>query len=133
MKIIKKITEFIKNNRSARFILKGSCKKCGICCKNITFMIGEQYLTDKKEFERIKQLDSKYNNFFISGRDENNILLFTCKALKEDNTCSCYSFRSLYCRLYPGIKTKHIRAGAEMLKGCGYYIESNVKFEEFLK
>jgi len=96
-------------------------------------MIGDQYLTREEEFERIKKLDDKYNHFFISSRDETGILLFTCKSLGEDNLCTCYPFRSLYCRLYPRIKTKHIRAGAEMPEGCGYYIESNVKFEEFLK
>ncbi len=96
-------------------------------------MIGKDYLTKQEEFERIKKLDSRYNNFFISGKDENNALLFTCKSLKDDNLCSCYAFRSLYCRLYPKIEVKQLRAGAEMPEGCGYYNESNVKFKEFLK
>lgn len=132
IKTYKKIQNFIKKYKKPRFILKGFCKKCGNCCRNITFMIGDDYLTKIEEFERLKLLDSKYNSFFISGKDENGVLLFACKHLGEDNLCSCYNYRSLYCRLYPFIKTKHIRAGAEMPEGCGYYIESNVKFEEFL-
>ncbi len=131
MNITKRIKQILK--KTPRFILKGSCKKCGNCCRNITFIVGKEYLRHEKEFENLKTLDSKYNNFFISGRDEDGILLFTCRSLGDDNLCSNYALRSLYCRLYPKIMRKHIRAGAEMLEGCGYYIESNVNFEEILK
>ena len=123
---------FLKQ-KTPRFILKGSCKKCGNCCRNITFIIGKKYVTEEEEYESLKKLDSYYNNFILTGKDEDGILLFTCKSLGEDNLCKDYKFRSLYCRLYPRIMRKHIRANAEMLEGCGFYIESNVKFEEFLR
>ena len=96
-------------------------------------MSGDKYLTEEEEFERIKKFDSDYNHFFISGKDENNILLFTCKSLGENNLCTSYFFRSIYCRLYPKIKTKYLNTNTKMLEGCGYYFESNIRFEEFLK
>lgn len=132
MNLAKKITGFLNKDDSPRLVIKGACKKCGNCCRNITFIVGEEYLTREEEFERLKSLDSKYNNFYISGKDENGVLLFACKSLREDNLCSCYAFRSLYCRLYPKIKTKHLKDGIEFPEECGYYIESSVSFEEIL-
>ena len=131
--IFEKIKNFLKKYRKPRLVLKGSCKKCGNCCRNITFMIKDKYLTQEEEFERLKNFDSEYNNFFLSGKDEDGILLFTCKFLGEDNLCTCYALRSFYCRLYPKIRAGHLKSNDEMLEGCGYYIESNIKFEEFLK
>ncbi|OGI00361.1 MAG: hypothetical protein A2Y25_09505 [Candidatus Melainabacteria bacterium GWF2_37_15] len=100
--------------------LKGHCKKCGSCCRNITFAIKKDYIKTEEDFERLKKFDRKYNHFFISGQDEDGVLLFTCKSLTDDNLCRDYFFRSLYCRLYPKIQMKHLKTGGELLDGCGY-------------
>jgi hypothetical protein len=128
-----KFRNFLKKFKKPRLVIKGSCKKCGSCCRNISFMIGGKYLSEPEEFQNLKEFDSQYNHFFISGRDKDGFLLFTCKSINSDNLCKCYHFRSLYCRLYPKIVTKHLATHTEMLEGCGYYIESNVDFKEFLK
>ncbi len=115
--------KILKNTKFPGFKLKGHCKKCGKCCRNITFMIENKYVIEKEEFERMKTFDPKYKHFFISGKDEKGILLFTCKSLGDDNLCGDYFFRSFYCRLYPRIMMKSIKAGAVFPEECGYYVE----------
>lgn len=100
--------------------LKGKCRRCGACCRNIIFMINDKYVTELEEFKQLKAFDNEYNNFYVSGADEEGILLFTCASLGEDNLCKAYLFRSIYCRLYPWIRRKAIKLGAQMLEGCGY-------------
>ncbi len=115
------------------FTLRGNCKKCGHCCRTITFMIDDKYVTDESEFEKLKEIDPKYNHFYPSGIDENGVMFFTCKSLTEDNLCVDYVFRSLYCRLYPHIRMKALLLGAELPDECGYYVEKNKQFKDFLK
>jgi len=112
--------------------LKGKCLKCGNCCRTITFMLNGKYVTDEAEFDRMKEINPKYNHFYPSGKDENGALLFTCKSLSGDNLCKDYIFRSLYCRLYPHISMNALRFGAELPGECGYYAGKNVKFRDFL-
>jgi Fe-S-cluster containining protein len=129
MKIIKNI---IKKFQSPKFIMDGSCKRCGTCCRMITFKIQDKFITSEEEFERLKIWQPRYKHFFISGKDEEGILLFTCKSLDDDNLCKNYMFRSLYCKSYPRIKSDFIAAGAETLEGCGFYYKSSVEFKSFL-
>ena len=106
------------------FIKKGSCKKCGTCCRNITFKVANKYITEIYEFERLKQWQPRYNHFYISGEEEDGTLLFACNSLDEDNLCRDYIMRSLFCRLYPIISSKMIAKGQETLDDCGYYYVS---------
>lgn len=125
--------KFFNNIKFFGFSIKGHCKKCGYCCRNITFMIGDKYVTKEEEFERMKSIDTRYNHFYISGTEQNGTLLFTCKSLTEDNLCRNYRLRSLYCRLYPWIMFKSIRAGVDLPEECGFNVEKNIKFKDFLK
>ncbi|OGI21095.1 MAG: hypothetical protein A2255_04445 [Candidatus Melainabacteria bacterium RIFOXYA2_FULL_32_9] len=131
--MISKIKNLIQKFQKPRFIRAGSCKRCGTCCKTITFKIQDKFITSEKGFEELKKRQSKYNHFFISGRDKQGILLFTCKSLGKDNSCKSYILRSLYCRIYPKIKTNLIAAGMETIDGCGFYYKSSIEFKEFLK
>jgi Fe-S-cluster containining protein len=115
------------------FTRQGSCKKCGNCCRNIVFKVNDNYIASEDEFEKLKKWKPRYNHFYISGRDEDGALLFTCKSLNTDNACKSYRFRSLYCRLYPRLKTDMIIAGTTMLDGCGYYYKSSIDFKDYLQ
>jgi Fe-S-cluster containining protein len=119
--------------KGARYIRAGKCKKCGLCCRMITFKTGDKFITEEAEFERLKNWQKHYNHFFISGKDENGILLFTCKSLSEDNTCRNYRMRSWFCRSYPHVKTDFIAAGGTTLEGCGFYFKSSKEFRKFLE
>lgn len=117
---------------SSRFIVTGKCKKCGNCCRNITFFIGKRIITDEKEFLSLQQFDKKYRNFEINGRGDKGELLFKCKALKDNGLCGSYKMRSINCRLYPQINQKFVYDGGVPLDGCGYSFTVDKKFKEYL-
>ncbi len=118
---------------ASKYKLSGKCKKCGACCRNITFIIGKEYVKTPEQFEKMKKFDKKYNHFFITGENERGALLFTCKSLGEDNLCKDYRWRSIYCRAYPVFDTRILSGRFEMLDGCGYDIVPEKSFKEFLK
>jgi Fe-S-cluster containining protein len=118
---------------TSRFLVRGKCRQCGTCCRNIVFLIGEEYITTEKQFDVMRNWDKKYNHFFISGRNEKGALLFTCKSLCKDNKCKDYFLRSIYCRIYPKLDKKIVLGGFETLEGCGYNIEIDKKFKDYLQ
>jgi len=91
---------------TSKYKLDGKCNQCGECCRNIVFMIEDEYVCTQKQFDSLKILDKKYNHFEIYGKDEKGVLLFKCKSLGDDNRCKDYLFRSLYCRTYPFVTDK---------------------------
>ena len=106
---------------------------CGACCKTIVFYVGENPVKTKEQFELLKKWDKKYNNFEIFGIATDGALYFKCKALKENNKCRAYFFRSLACRMYPKYQASFFTRGEGLKKGCGYYFEPQKEFREFIK
>ena len=104
-----------------------------MCCKTIVFYAGETPISTRKQFEVLKGWDKKYNNFEIFGTAPDGALYFKCKALKEDGKCGMYFFRSLACRMYPKYQASFFTRGNGIKENCGYYLEPDKKFEEFLK
>lgn len=115
-----------------KYIRAGACKQCGVCCRSITLKAKGQFLRAEKEFESLKKWQKKYNHFYISGKDKDGVMLFTCKSLGEDNRCKSYGVRSLFCRAYPFVKTDFISAGGGTLEGCGFGFKSSVEFKNYL-
>ena len=130
--MFKTIKFFFDRLFSSKYIVKGKCRQCGNCCRNILFYIGEKVVTTEEEFEKIKKFEKKYNNFYISGKGEKGELLFACKALREDGKCSVYHFRSVQCRFYPKISQKFVYNGGQPLDGCGYKFDINKKFRDYI-
>lgn len=128
-----KLKFFIHKMRSAKLIRKGKCNRCGNCCRNIILSItkNEPIMTEK-QFEDTKKWDKFFNNFYISGKDESGVLLFTCKEIDENNRCKVYWLRGLGCRLYPQPNVKYLINGGKMLDGCGFYFEPDKTFKSFL-
>lgn len=118
---------------TSKYMLEGKCKQCGACCRNIVFMIEEEYVRYEEQFESLKRFDKKYNHFEINGKDEKGVLLFKCKSLGDDNLCKDYLFRSLYCRAYPFVTDKIRLGGCETFSTCGFKIKINKSFDDFLK
>lgn len=127
------IKNIFNNSKKVKLVRKGNCKQCGECCRQITFKVKAKFITSSEEFERLRFWQRHYNNFYISGKDENGTLLFTCKSLTKDGKCSVHFLRGLYCRIYPSVKTNTFFKGGGTIENCGYYFESNIKFDEFLK
>lgn|SRR5574344_559 len=117
---------------TAKYEIEGKCKQCGECCKNIVFMIENDYVKTEKQFESLKEFDKKYKNFEINSITKDNVLLFRCKSLNSDNKCKDYMLRSLYCRAYPFVTDKIRLGGCETFENCGYKIKINKKFKDFL-
>lgn len=124
---------------SSKYVLKGKCKKCGACCRNILFSTKEGYVKDKEVFLKLQKTHRYYRNFKISGVVENKkdfqngALTFECKFISKENKCRIYWFRPLFCRDYPNINPDLIYDGVEMLDNCGFYFDVNKKFDEYLK
>lgn len=145
--IIKKIINFFQDffldiyNKifSSKYVLKGKCKKCGACCRNILFSTKEGYVKDKEVFLKLQKTHRYYRNFKISGIVENKqdfqngALTFECKFISKENKCRIYWFRPLFCRDYPNINPDLIYDGVEMLDNCGFYFDVSKKFGEYLK
>lgn len=123
---------FVQKITSSKFVVMGKCRRCGTCCRNITFFVGNRIVTSEVEFQKMQEFDKKYRNFEISGKGENGELLFRCKALKENGSCGVYRFRSVNCRLYPRINQKFVYDGGVPLDGCGYSFSVNKKFKDYL-
>lgn len=123
---------FVQKITSSKFVVTGKCRRCGTCCQNITFFVGNRIVTSEVEFQKMQEFDKKYRNFEISGKGENGELLFRCKALKENGSCGVYRFRSVNCRLYPRVNQKFVYDGGVPLDGCGYSFSVNKKFKDYL-
>lgn len=118
---------------SAKYIRKGKCNKCGACCRNIAFFYGKYPVRTENQFELLKQSNKHCRNFYISGKDSDGALLFTCRALKPDNTCGAYFFRGLMCRTYPAPSGNFLANGGKLQDGCGYYFIPDKNFSSFLE
>ena len=130
----------IKNKLfSSKYVLKGKCKRCGRCCRNILFSTKEGYIKDENIFKDMQKKYRYYKNFRISGKIENKqdfqngALTFECKFISKNNKCLIYPIRPIFCRDYPNINPELIYNGVEMLDECGFYFDVNKKFDEYLK
>ena len=124
---------FFQKFSSSKFVRKGKCLGCGACCRNILLFSDDDIpVISEKQFEKIKERDRHFCNFYISGKSENGALLFTCKELDENNKCKVYFFRGLGCRQYPKTDKKFLINGGKPLDGCGYYFEPDKKFDSFI-
>ena len=126
-----KIKNFIEdifleiNNKlfSSKYVVKGKCKKCGRCCRNILFSTQKGYIKSEEVFNKMKKKYPYYRNFRISGvvKDklefQNGALTFECKFISKDNRCKIYLFRPIFCRDYPNINPDLIYNGVVIFDG----------------
>lgn len=132
--MIEHIKFFIQKLQSSKFVRKGKCLGCGACCRNILLYASDDIpVVSEKQFEKIKEWDKHFRNFYISGKSETGALLFTCRELDENNRCKVYFFRGIGCRQYPKKNTKFLINGGKPLDGCGYYFEADRDFKSYLK
>jgi uncharacterized protein len=130
--MIKNLRKAIYQALNIKYWRKGQCKQCGQCCRTITLRFPFKLIDSEKEFELLKKWIPGFNHFKITDTADDGVLLFTCDCLTEDNRCSAYHFRSLFCRFYPHFGTQFIKLGGKPLEGCGYYYEPVVPFKEIL-
>ena len=44
---------------TSKYEILGKCNQCGSCCKNIVFMIEDEYVKTEEQFESLKIFDKK--------------------------------------------------------------------------
>lgn len=119
--------------QSSKYIRKGKCVKCGNCCRNILLFADDNIpVKTEEQFEKIKEWDKHFCNFYISGKNETGSLLFTCREIDDNNHCKVYLFRGMGCRNYPKTDSKFLINGGKPLDGCGYYFEADKDFKSYL-
>ncbi len=132
--MIKYLNYILNRFKSSKYVRKGKCSKCGACCRNILLYTERGIaVTSEEQFEKIKEFDKHFKNFYISGKNESGKLLFTCREIDENNRCRMYLFRGLVCRTYPKPDSYFLANGGELLDGCGYYFEPDKSFKSYLK
>ena len=106
---IKDWIKFIKNQfGGSKYVIKGSCKKCGKCCETILFSDENGYIKKESDFLALRKRNRRYYHFEINGRHGNpteaeienrkiinGALYFKCKSLGEDKKCKNYIFLSI--------------------------------------
>lgn len=102
----------------------GSCNKCGKCCQDIRMKNATE-----KDFKLTQFFIPSYRRFVILGK-ENDDLIVGCTLQNPDGTCSVYEKRPKLCRDYPKKTMNH---DAYFEDGCGFYVEPEKKFENYLK
>jgi len=124
--------ENIKNEFLSYFVperieyeIVGECKKCGKCC---SYMYSFDTYSEK-EFKIMQFIFPSYRRFYLKGKDEKGNLIFACKYVTEDGSCSVYENRLPMCKKYPARK---IYYPGKLHEGCGYKIVKK-KFEDYLK
>lgn len=130
--MINDIKLFISMLFSPKYKLVGHCNQCGKCCRNIVFYNGTEPITDGDYVENLSKLNKRLRLFYVSGKNENGELLFTCNSLGDDNRCRHYFFRSLYCRKYPLVKSFRNGKFLKTEDYCGYKIVTEKAFKDYL-
>ena len=115
-----------------KYRLKGNCKQCGRCCRNIVFYNDNKPITEDDDLNKLIKEDRHLISFYVSGKNEKGEILFTCKALGIDNKCKYYRFRSLYCRRYPLVKSLKTGQYLQPEDYCGYKIVPVKSFKDYL-
>lgn len=130
--LFKSLKLFISMVFAPKYKLEGQCRQCGRCCRNIVFYNENKPITEDDNLEKLIKQDKYLRKFYVSGKNENGEILFTCKALGIDNKCKYYWFRSLYCRRYPLVKSLKTGQYLQPEDYCGYKIVPVKSFKDYL-
>lgn len=96
----------------------GRCRCCGNCCREIMIRCDGRWISSRRRFTRLCRDEPDYERFEITGRDEENRLMFSCTFLGRDNFCKDYDFRLPMCRAYPS-KILYYQGG-DLGADCGF-------------
>lgn len=111
-------------------VIRGSCKMCGTCCKNLILVDKKKIIKTEEEFRLLKEKYPQYEIFRIKSTNSDGDLVFECTKLNDDNTCSIHNERPGVCSAYPvPAMFKH---HGKLFKDCGYWAEPAVDFKEIL-
>lgn len=99
-----------------RYILAGSCRMTGCCCRDMNLWYDGKPVRTKSQFLKICQEDEDFRRWRFTGRDEHGHATFDCTLLSPDNLCTDYEARPQMCRDYPKVEDRE-----DLKDGCGFY------------
>ncbi|NDC82600.1 hypothetical protein EB093_02910 [bacterium] len=109
-----------------QYIVKGQCKRRGICCHHIAVALHHTVWSRPALVEIIRRYYIFVYNFSSLDDDpRHRVLVFKCNYLTDNGQCGIYTRRPPICRRYP---QPRYFGKPSFLPGCGYYaIPSNSK------
>lgn len=85
-----------------KYILQGECKRCGECCKGITYYVGIEKVINSVKFKKVLDV----------AHDRDSV----CTSLNDNNLCSAHGkTKSKYCCEFPVLKEE-----LDILPNCGF-------------
>lgn len=112
-----------------RYIVVGSCRQCGQCCRELCLKIDGDWTRSEDDFNQLVKNNPNYARFHILEKDSRGYLWFYCDRLGPDGRCTDYENRLRICRDYPKAS---LRADGQLFEGCGYRIIKTVPFKRYL-
>ncbi len=111
-------------------LVTGSCRGCGMCCRNISLEGCDGWLHSEKAFQEIVTNLPEYGRFVVVGRDSHGFLLFNCSWNTPQGSCLDYDKRLTLCRKFP--ENSLVFAGGRLPPNCGYKFSTVVPFKKIL-
>lgn len=101
------------------FVRRGGCAQTGQCCRAIGIEVPRRWLRYPRLIRAIQAWHFLRYNFSSDGTQD-NLLVYTCNYLTDDNRCGIQRFKPKLCRDFPATPW---RGFTKLHKGCGFYFE----------
>ncbi|MBU0506890.1 YkgJ family cysteine cluster protein [bacterium] len=123
--------KFITVFQPPEYIRKGACKSSGTCCKQIGLSLPWSWVKRPGIVALVRKWHFLRYNFEPLGMVD-NMLVYKCLYLKEDNKCPIHRYKPKLCREFPARK---LIGKVDLYKGCGFYYVTRKaeKFEAVLQ
>ncbi|MBN1961119.1 MAG: YkgJ family cysteine cluster protein [Deltaproteobacteria bacterium] len=112
-------TRFIQMLRPPRFVILGSCFRCGECCRMIMAHPPRLILNRPTLLRLFSWFHYALHGLIEVARGPNGEIIFSCLHQRPDNRCGIYKRRPLFCRKYP---KKPFFEQPQVLPSCSYQV-----------
>jgi Fe-S-cluster containining protein len=136
--IVERITDFVDALafkvitfiQPTEYIRKGSCKGSGTCCQQIGLSLPRSWAKKPRVVWLVRKWHYLRYNFEPLGMVD-NMLVYKCLYLGDDNKCPIHRYKPKLCREFPARK---LIGKVDLYRGCGFYYVTRKaeKFEDIL-
>jgi uncharacterized protein len=117
--------------RRKSILVRGSCRGCGSCCKNICLDGWSGWLRSERVFKNLVKKYPEYGRFEVIGTDSQGFILFSCTWCTPRGTCRDYDNRLPLCANFP--ESSLVFTGGRLPVNCGYRFTEVVPFATILR
>jgi hypothetical protein len=130
--MIKLIQKWLFSRQPKSIIeIQGECRKCGSCCKNMNLCEAGKWVSKKSHFIKMVAENPEYERLYITGKNKEGTLIFSCSWLDSNNICKDYDNRLDICKAFPNKMV--IKNQGEIPDGCSYTVKIHSSFDVVLK